>query len=135
MVINGATVTAATFSVPMAAIHSDKSQRDAQFDGRIMDVAQYPTGTFTLTSPINLAPLPAGGVIKDYTAHGNLTLHGTSRPVTFTLTAERKGTQIDVAGHIRVLFSNWNIQNPSFAGFVTTQNYGQLEFLLVFGKS
>ena len=135
MVINGTTVTAATFSVPMAAIHSDKSQRDAQFDGRIMDVAQFPTGTFTLTSPISLAPLPAVGVIKDYTAHGTLTLHGTSRPVTFTLTAERKGTQIDVVGHIRVLFSDWNIQNPSFAGFVTTQDYGLLEFLLVFGKS
>ena len=135
MVINGTTVTVATFSVPMTTIHSDKSQRDAQFDGRIMDVAQYPTGTFALTSPIKLAPLPAGGVIKDYTAHGNLALHGTSRPVTFTLTAERKGSQIDVVGHIRVLFSDWNIQNPSFAGFVTTQNYGQLEFLLVFGKS
>jgi polyisoprenoid-binding protein YceI len=135
MVINGTTVTAATFSVPMATIHSDKSQRDAQFDGRIMDVAQYPTGTFTLTSPINLAPLAAGGVIKDYTAHGSLTLHGTSRPVTFTLTTERKGAQIDAVGHIQVLFSNWNIQNPSLAGFVTTQNNGQLEFLLVFDKS
>jgi polyisoprenoid-binding protein YceI len=74
-------------------------------------------------------------VIKDYTAHGSLTLHGTSRPVTFTLTTERMGAQIDAVGHIRVLFSNWNIQNPSFAGFVTTQNYGQLEFLLVFNKS
>ncbi|MGD0699364.1 MAG: YceI family protein [Trebonia sp.] len=135
MMINGSTLTAATFSVPMATIHSDKSQRDAQFDGRIMDVAQYPTGTFTLTSPISLAPLPAGGVIRDYTAHGNLTLHGTTRPVTFTLTAERDGAKVDVVGHIRVLFSNWNIQNPSFAGFVTTQNYGELEFLLVFDKS
>jgi len=135
MAISGTTVTAATFSVPMATIHSDKSQRDAQFDGRIMDVAQYPTGTFTLTSPISLAPLPATGVIKDYTAHGNLTLHGTTRPVTFTLTTERKGTQIDAVGHIQVLFSTWNIENPSFAGFVTTQNYGQLEFLLVFNKS
>jgi polyisoprenoid-binding protein YceI len=100
-----------------------------------MDVATYPTGTFTLTSPINLAPLPAGSVVKSYTAHGNLTLHGTTRPVTFTLTAERKGAQIDTVGHIRVLFSDWNIQNPSLGGFVTTQNYGQLEFLLVFGKS
>jgi polyisoprenoid-binding protein YceI len=135
MVINGTTATTATFSVPMATVHSDKSQRDAQFDGRIMDVATYPTGTFTLTSPINLAPLPAGSVVKSYTAHGNLTLHGTTRPVTFTLTAERKGAQIDTVGHIRVLFSDWNIQNPSLGGFVTTQNYGQLEFLLVFGKS
>jgi polyisoprenoid-binding protein YceI len=134
MVIKGTTVSSATFRVPMATIHSDKSQRDAQFDGRIMDVAAYPTGTFTLTAPISLAPLPVGGTIKSYTAHGNLTLHGTTRAVTFTLTAERKGTQIEVVGHIPVVFADYNIANPSFAGFVTTQNHGLLEFLLVFGK-
>jgi polyisoprenoid-binding protein YceI len=135
LTIAGSTVTAAAFSVPMATVHSDKSQRDAQFDDRIMDVSQYPTGTFTLISPIDLAPLPAGGVIKDYTAHGRLTLHGTTRAVTFTLTAERKGSQIEVSGDIPVLFSDYGIANPSFAGFVTTQDHGLLEFLLVFGKS
>lgn len=135
LTIAGSTVTAAAFSVPMATVHSDKSQRDAQFDGRIMDVSQYPTGTFTLTSPIDLAPLPAGGVIKDYTAHGRLTLHGATRPVTFTLTAERKGSQIEVSGDIPVLFSDYGIANPSFAGFVTTQDHGLLEFLLVFVQS
>jgi len=135
LTIAGSTVTAAAFSVPMATVHSDKSQRDAQFDGRIMDVSQYPTGTFTLTSPIDLAPLPAGGVIKDYTAHGRLTLHGATRAVTFTLTAERKGSQIEVSGDIPVLFSDYDIANPSFAGFVTTQDHGLLEFLLVFDKS
>jgi len=135
LTIVGTTATAAAFSVPMDTVHSDKSQRDAQFDGRIMDVAQYPTGTFTLTSPIALAPLPASGVIKSYTAQGKLMLHGTTRAVTFTLTAERKGTQIEVAGHIPILFSDFNIQNPSFSGFVTTQDHGLLEFLLVFSKA
>jgi len=135
LTIAGTAVTAAAFSAPMATVHSDKSQRDAQFDGRIMNVSQYPTGTFTLTSPIGLAPLPAGGVIKDYTAHGQLTLHGTTRTVTFTLTAERKGSQIEVAGDIPVLFADYNIQNPSFAGFVTTQDHGLLEFLLVFNRT
>jgi polyisoprenoid-binding protein YceI len=135
LTIQGTTATAASFSVPMDTIHSDKSQRDAQFDGRIMDVAEYPTGTFVLTSPIDLAPLPAAGAIKSYTAHGKLTLHGTTRAVTFTLTAEREGTQIKVAGDIPVLFSDYNIANPSFAGFVTTQDHGLLEFLLVFSKA
>ena len=135
LTIAGSTVTAAAFSVPMDTVHSDKSQRDAQFDERIMDVSQYPTGTFTLTSPIDLAPLPAGGVIRDYTAHGRLTLHGATRAVTFTLTAERKGSQIEVSGDIPVLFSDYGIANPSFAGFVTTQDHGLLEFLLVFGQS
>jgi polyisoprenoid-binding protein YceI len=74
-------------------------------------------------------------VIKDYTAHGRLTLHGTTQAVTFTLTAERKGSQIEVSGDIPVLFSAYGIQNPSFAGFVTTQDHGLLEFLLVFDKA
>jgi polyisoprenoid-binding protein YceI len=140
LTIAGTTARAASFSVPMATVHSDKSQRDAQFDGRIMDVSQYPTGTFTLTSPIDLAPLPSAGTVKSYTAHGKLTLHGTTRVVTFTLTAERSasptgGSQIKVAGDIPVLFSDYNIQNPSFAGFVTTQDHGLLEFLLVLTKA
>jgi polyisoprenoid-binding protein YceI len=135
LTIDGSTVTAGTFSVPMDTIHSDKSQRDAQFDGRIMDVAQYPTGTFALTSPIVLSPIPAQGVIKDYIAHGNLTLHGTTKAVTFTLQAERKNGQIEIVGDIPVLFSDYSIQNPSFAGFVTTQNHGILEFLLVLSRT
>jgi polyisoprenoid-binding protein YceI len=140
LTIAGTTATAATFSVPMDTVHSDKSQRDAQFDGRIMDVAQYPTGTFALTSPIDLAPLPATGVIKSYAATGKLTLHGATRTVTFTLTAERRtakdgGAQIEVVGHIPVLFSDYNVQNPSVGGFVTTQDNGLLEFLLVFSKA
>ncbi len=44
LTLAGSTATAASFRVPMATVHSDKSQRDGQFDGRIMDVARYPTG-------------------------------------------------------------------------------------------
>ena len=73
-------------------------------------------------------------MIKDYAAHGRLTLHGTTRH-RVTLTAERKGSQIEVSGDIPVLFSDYDIANPSFAGFVTTQDHGLLEFLLVFSKS
>jgi polyisoprenoid-binding protein YceI len=135
LIIQGSSATAASFSVPMDTFRSDKSQRDAQFDGRIMEVARYPTGTFALTSPVDLAPLPAPGVVRRYTAHGRLTLHGTTRPVTVTLTAERNGARIRVAGQIPVLFSDYDIQNPSFAGFVTTQDHGLLEFLLAFTRS
>ena len=76
MLITGTTVKTASFTVRMATIHTDSSQRDAQFDGRIMDVATYPDGTFALTKPITLAPLPPTGTIRTYTAIGHLTLHG-----------------------------------------------------------
>ncbi len=133
--ISGTTVTAAAFSVRMATIHSDESERDVQFDGRIMDVSAYPTGTFALTSPIKLAPLPGNGVIRTYSASGNLTLHGHTRPVSFKVSAERNATQIKISGSIPVAFADWDIPNPSFGNFVTTQNHGILQFLLVLSKA
>lgn len=135
LTIAGTSVTAADFSVAMATVKSDASQRDAQFNGRIMDTASYPTGTFRLTSPISLAPLPATGAVRSYPANGTLTLHGHSRAVTFTLTAKRTASEIEVSGSIPVTFADWNIPNPSFAGVVTTQDHGLLEFLLTLRKS
>jgi polyisoprenoid-binding protein YceI len=132
MTISGSTVTAASFTVQMATVKSDESERDVQFNGRIMDTAQYPTGTLTLTAPIDLAPVPAAGVIRGYHAAGELTLHGHTRRVSFTLEAEHTAGAIDVSGSIPVLFSDWGISNPSFAPFVTTQNHGELEFLIRF---
>jgi polyisoprenoid-binding protein YceI len=134
MTISGTTVTSASFTVQMATIHSDQSQRDAQFNGRIMDTAVYPTGTLTLTSPISLGNLPADGLIRTYHVAGNLTLHGHTRPVMFTLQAERTTAGIDVSGSISVLFANWGIANPSFGSFVTTQDHGELEFLVKFSR-
>jgi polyisoprenoid-binding protein YceI len=134
MTIRGTTVTAASFTVQMATITSDQSQRDAQFDGRIMDTATYPTGTLTLTAPIALGSLPADGVIRIYQATGNLTLHGRTKAVTFSLHAERTSAGIEVSGSIPILFANWGIGNPSFGSFVTTQNHGELEFLIRFAR-
>lgn len=135
LTIRGRTVTAAAFTVAMDTIRSDQSARDAQFNGRIMDTATYPTGTLSLTTPIALGTLPSVGVIRTFHATAALTLHGTARNVTFGLQAERTSAGIEVSGSIPVLFARWNIANPSFAGFVTTQNHGLLEFLIKLTRS
>jgi polyisoprenoid-binding protein YceI len=135
MTISGTTVTAASFSVQMGTIRSDQSQRDTQFNGRIMDTATYPTGTLTLTAPIAIGSLPGDDVVRTFHATGNLTLHGQTKPVTFLLQAERTAAGIEVSGSIPVLFADWGIANPSFGSFVTTQDHGLLEFLIKFGQS
>jgi polyisoprenoid-binding protein YceI len=134
LTIRGTTVTAGSFTAAMATIKSDQAERDVQFNGRIMDTSAFPTGKLTLTRPISFAPLPAVGVAKTYTADGRLTLHGSTRPVTFQLTAERTKTGIEASGSIPVLFSKWGIGNPSF-GPISTQNHGLLEFLLALRKA
>jgi polyisoprenoid-binding protein YceI len=133
--ISGTTVTAGAFTVQMATIKSDESERDVQFRGRIMDTSAYPTGTLTLARPIALAPLPAPGEIRTYTVTADLTLHGHTRTVTFPLSAERTSGEIEMSGSIPILFADWDIPNPSFTGFVTTQNHGVLEFLLKLARS
>lgn len=132
MLISGTTVKSAQFTVQMAAIHSDESQRDAQFNGRIMDTSSFPTGALRLTAPIQLAPLPAAGVVRTYHASGQLTLRGQTRPVTFAVQAERTSNGLEVSGSIPITFADWGIANPSFPPFVTTQNHGELEFLVKF---
>jgi hypothetical protein len=61
-------------------------------------------------------------------------MHGTTRLVTVDLTAQRSGAEIRVSGQIPVTFADWNIPNPSF-GPVTTEDNGQIEFLLVFARA
>jgi hypothetical protein len=92
-----------------------------------------PPAPLTLTSPISLGTLPPNGAIVTYKATGNLELHGTTKPVTLTLKAKRDGGTIAVNGSIPITFADWGIANPSF-GPASTDDHGQLEFLLAFAK-
>ncbi|MGP8066400.1 MAG: YceI family protein [Acidimicrobiales bacterium] len=58
LALEGTVLRSARFSVPLATVVSDQSERNAEFNGSIMDVARYPTGTFDLTSPVSLASCP-----------------------------------------------------------------------------
>jgi polyisoprenoid-binding protein YceI len=129
IIISGTNVVAGTFTVEMATVKSDFSQRDSQFRGRVMDVSTYPTATFVLSQPIKVGAPAASGVAKAMAAEGSLTLRGQTRTVSFEVEARHVGTTIQVLGSVPVLFSRWKIPNPSF-GPVTTQDHGILEFLL-----
>ena len=128
--VTGSTVTKGTFTVDMASVVSDQSERNARFDGSIMNVSQYPTASLTLTAPIDLGTIPAEDAVAHYNAVGTLDMHGVTKSVTFPVTAERTGSAIDVLADIPITFSEWNISNPSIGGFVTTANTGTLEVLL-----
>jgi polyisoprenoid-binding protein YceI len=129
MTIAGTTVTAATFTVEMTTLTSDRSQRDQQFQG-IMDTAQFPQATFVTTAPIALGTAPADGKTITVNATGKLTLHGQTKTITTPLRAKRTGNTIQVLAAIPVKFSDYGIASPN-AGFVTTQDHGTVEVLLV----
>src|SRR5262249_3567423 len=102
MTISGTKVTDGSWSVDMARVTSDKSQRDNQYRTRVMDVESFPTSTFKLTSPIDLGTLPAEGKVTNYKATGQLTLHGTTKTVTLDIQAQRSGANIKVLSNVPI---------------------------------
>lgn len=134
MTLNGATVSAVNLTVNMRTVRSDQSQRDGQFNGRIMNTSTYPTATFTLTQPLTLSNFPSDSTVVNAKATGDLTLRGVTKSVTFDLMAQRDGDNVKVNGTIPVVFADYRIPNPS-GGPASTEDHGVIEFLLVFEKA
>jgi polyisoprenoid-binding protein YceI len=131
--VDGSTITEGTFTADMTTVTSDKTRRDGQFRGRIMDVSTYPKSTFKISEPIVLGSIPAEGVEVTQQVKGTLTLRGTTKPVVFEVKGRRSGSSVQVSGSIPIKFADWSIPNPSF-GPVTTQDNGILEFAINFKR-
>jgi polyisoprenoid-binding protein YceI len=129
LVIDDGVVTSGQFVVDMTTVKSDEPKRDAQFESRIMDVINYPTATFVLTSPITLAENATASSTTN-TASGELTLRGTTKPISVSVIGEVRDGRIVVTGETTVTFGEWGIPNPSIPG-ISTEDFGILEFQLV----
>ena len=132
LAINSGSLATATFTVPVATLKSDQTIRDGQMN-RLMDTAKFADATFTLKQPISLGTVPADGVTAKYTATGDLTLHGTTKPVTFPVEAKITNGRIGVLGNIPVTFTDYGVENPSNS-LTKVGATGTLEFVLVFDR-
>lgn len=92
----------------------------------ILDTTSHRDATFALTTPIVLGSEPAINKTFTSSATGLLAIRGTTRSVTFAVTARYDGSQLEATGSIPITFSDWKIKAP-FA----VQQQGIAEFLLV----
>ena len=84
-----------TFDV--TTLTSDQSQRDSFVKMSTLNTRQYPTATFVPTSASGLTlPLPTSGQFS-FTLAGKMTIHGTTKDVTFSVTANRNGGSLTAA--------------------------------------
>jgi len=126
LTVAGGQVTAADFEVDMTTLTSPEDRRDAQFNGRIMDTATFPTATFALTAP---AELPTDPATNATTATGDLTLRGVTEPVTLDVVAVDCGDSLDLVATTDIAFADFSIPDPSAPG-ISTQDHGLLEVKL-----
>lgn len=123
----------AAFEVDMTTFASDRGQRDDQFRTRIMDVATFPTSTFTLTESVVLPASTEVATMDPFVAVGDLQLRGTTKSVAFEMFAAIDEGRLRLTGSTEIDFSDWGIPNPSLpAAFIFTSETGTLEFDLIF---
>ncbi|WP_169792114.1 YceI family protein [Jiangella muralis] len=130
--VAGDEVTEGEVTVDMTTVTTDSGSRDGQFRGPIMETDQFPTSTFTLTSPVPLTGLDTGGPVS-VTATGDLTVRDVTHSIEIQLDLQRSGDGVQVAGSGEIQFSDFEVSPPDL-GFVKVEDHGTVEFLLTLGR-
>lgn len=128
-------VTAATITVDVNTLTSDRSMRDQRIHRMGLESDRYPTATFVLSTPIPLPAAAGNGQAFQVSATGRLTLHGVTRTVTIPIDARLSGSQIELVGSITFPFSDFGMTPPSIGGFVSVQDNATMEFQLKLAQS
>ena len=128
-------LTAATVEVDLASITTDESARDGQFQG-ILDTRTYPTATFELTAPVDVAAVADGETVT-VDAPGSMTIKDVTRDVTagleIRLVADGDGVVAELAATVPVTFADYDVQAPDL-GFVTVEDTGFVEAELTLSR-
>jgi len=129
------TVAAASLTVNVNTLTSDRSMRDQRLHQMGLESDRYPTATFVLTTPIALPAGATSGQVINVSATGQLTIHGVTKTVTIPIQARLSGSQIELAGSITFPFSEFGMTPPSIGGFVSVQDNATMEFDLKLAQS
>lgn len=134
LTLAGTTISSVEISANLGTLESDKPQRDNQLHRQALETDQFPTATFSLTSPIDLGSVPVDGQVIQATATGNLTIHGVTKSVQIPLEARLSGNVVTVTGSIDILFSDYGMSRPTSFLVLTIADHGTMEFQLQFTK-
>ena len=130
--VAGTKVTAAEATADLTKLTSDSSRRDGQVQDRILNTRTFPTATFKLSSPIELTSIPAVGAENKAKATGDLTIHGVTKSVTIDVTYQLvSATEIRILGSVPIVWADYKIPSPTFAGVADVRDNGAMEFLIV----
>jgi len=109
----GAVVPAASkFEVNVEGLTSDRSRRDGYVRARVLETAQYPTVTLAPTAVAGLTwPLPTSGS-RTFQLTGDLTVHGTTHPTTWNVTATFNGSDVTGTAITGFTFGDFGLTQP-----------------------
>lgn len=133
--IQGTTADNVDVTADLRTLKSDKDMRDSRIHTLGLESDKFPESKFVLTEPIDFGKVPAAGETVNATAVGDFTLHGVMKRVSIPVEARWDGRDIQVVGHIPIVFADYDMDAPNIGGFVSVKDNGEMEFQIFFRKT
>ena len=132
--IIGSDVTSVSVEADLSVLTTDQSRRDSRARDAL-NTGEFPTASFVLTEAIELPSGAAGGGAVSATATGELTVNGTTNPVTFDIEAQLVDGIIVVVASTEVTFADYGVSVPSAGIVLSVDDFGIVEMQLLFTRS
>lgn len=116
------------FVVDLTTLKSDSDRRDGYIQRRTLQTDQFPVAEFVPTAARGLpSPLPSTGELTFQLA-GDLTVHGVTKAVTWTVTARASSGGYTGAAHTAFTFADFGMTIPRVASVLSVQDTIRLEY-------
>ena len=128
-------VTETTLEVAVNTLVSDKDKRDNKIRTIGLQTDTFPKASFKSTQPIAVPASALTGTPATVNAVGDLTIHGQTKSVTIPLQVQLKGEAIQIVGNLTFPWSDFGMEKPNVAGFVSVESDPTLEMNLILAKA
>jgi len=134
LTIEDGALVATDVIIDMTTIVSNDGRRERAIRGAL-STFEFPTATFVLTEPVPLGEGLADGEDVTVPARGDLTIKGTTQPVTFSIGAVVREDGLGVVvGSADIVWADFGVSAPSARIVVSVAEEGIVEFQLVVAK-
>ena len=124
--------SASKITIDLSTLQSDKSQRDNYIKQNTLNANKYPNAVFVPTELQGLSwPLPTSGQ-STFKMLGNLTVHGTTSPTTWDVTATFDGNQVKGTATTTVKFEDFGMKAPKTFLVISVEDNLELQIDFVF---
>lgn len=121
-------------TVDLRTLKSDRERRDGFIQRRTLETETHPMAVLDVTGITGLAhPLPSSGALT-FTLSGNLTVHGTSRPTTWQVTATAAPDGYRGRAKTSFTFADFALTKPRVAMVLSVEDTIALELDFHFVK-
>jgi polyisoprenoid-binding protein YceI len=111
-----------TMTVDLRTLTSDSGRRDQAIRSRWLESDTYPFATFTSTEVQNAPTSYTEGQEVAFKLLGNMTIHNTTKPVTFDVRGKLQGDTVTGTATTFLMMRDFGFEPPSIASVLTVQD-------------